>query len=82
MWFEKTGQHQHVGKTYHQVGMVYQGQRDLPKALENYQEALVWYEKTGQHHHIGGTYHQVGRVYEEQRDWPKALELPGGPSVV
>jgi tetratricopeptide (TPR) repeat protein len=73
-WKEKTGQHDQVGGTYHQVGMVYEEQRDWPRALESYQQALKWNEKSGQYHRIGGTYHQVGRVYEEQHHWPKALD--------
>jgi tetratricopeptide (TPR) repeat protein len=67
-WFEKTGQHQHVGMTYHQVGRVYEEQRDWPKALETYQEALAWFEKTGQHQLVGSTLGQLGLLYEGQGD--------------
>lgn len=57
-----------MGVAYGTVGRAYAELRDWPKALENYQEALVWQEKTGQQHAIGGTLAQLGSLYEEQGD--------------
>jgi tetratricopeptide (TPR) repeat protein len=71
---KQTGDHNNIGGTWHQIGMVYEEQRLWPQALESYQKALEWKEKTGKNHEKGGTWHQIGRVYEEQRLWPQALE--------
>jgi len=58
-----------IGSSYHQIGMVYQGQRLWKEALDNYSAAIEWKEKTQQHHALGSSYHQIGMVYEEQRLW-------------
>ena len=65
---------ENFGSTYHQIGMVYEEQRNWTQALENYQLAIQWYEKTGNDYELGGTYHQIGIVYAEQRNWTQALE--------
>ena len=40
-WYEKTGQEQELGGTYHQIGMVYAEQREWEEALENYSIKLL-----------------------------------------
>ena len=61
------------GIVYHQIGMVYQEQRQWQQALEAYQCALALKEQYGQQHEMGGTYHQIGMVYQEQQQWREAL---------
>ena len=62
------------GSIYHQIGMVYQMQRQWTQALDSYQLALNWKEKTGNAYELGGTYHQIGMVYQMQRQWTQALD--------
>ncbi len=64
---------EYLGGTYHQIGRVYQAQRNLTDALANYQKAIDWKTKTGNEFDLGNTYHQIGMVYEEQRNWTDAL---------
>ena len=65
---------ENFGSTYHQIGRVYEEQRNWTQALENYQLAIQWNEKSGNEYALGGTYHQIGRIYEEQRKWKRALD--------
>jgi len=73
-WKTKTGNEFALGSTYHQIGMVYQEQRQWSLALENYQQAIDWNTKTGNEFELGGTYHQIGSVYEEQGELETALQ--------
>ena len=61
------------GILYHQIGMVYQEQRQWQQALDAYQRALELKGQHGQQHEMGGTYHQIGMVYQEQQQWREAL---------
>lgn len=63
-----------LGSAYHQIGRVYEEQRNWGSALENYQKAIDLKEKMGQEDRLGSTYHQIGMLYERQRNWKKALE--------
>ena len=60
---------------YHQIGRVYEEQRQWTQALTNYQLALDWNEKTGNTYALGSTYHQIGRVHEEQNELEEAVKL-------
>ena len=61
------------GILYHQIGIVYQEQRQWREALAAYQRALELKEQHGQQHRMSSTYHQIGIVYQEQRQWREAL---------
>lgn len=61
------------GAVYHQIGMVYEEQRQWVQALDSYQLALNWKERTGNTYMIGNTYHQIGIVYQKQQQWTQAL---------
>ena len=58
------------GTTHHNMGMVYQEQRQWQQALDAYQRALEFKEQ----HQTGVTHHQIGMVYQWQRQWQQALE--------
>ena len=62
------------GGVYHQIGRVYQEQRQWQQALDAYQRALELQEQHGQQHQLGSTHHQIGMVYQEQRQWQQALD--------
>ena len=62
------------GTTHHNMGMVYQEQRQWQQALEEYKKALKLKKRYGQQRQLGDTYHQIGRVYQEQQQWSKALK--------
>jgi tetratricopeptide (TPR) repeat protein len=62
------------GSVYHQIGIIYQRQRNWNDALKNYQQALESKEQTGQLYLLGSTYHQIGIIYHEQRNWNDALK--------
>lgn len=61
------------GKTFHQIGHVYEKQRQWEDALTNYNQALEWKEKLGYKSALGSTYYQIGMVYQKQRQWGEAL---------
>ena len=65
--------HANHGIIYHNIGGVYQQQRQWQQSLDAYQRALKLYEKHGQQHQLGGIHHQIGIVYQEQRQWREAL---------
>lgn len=58
---------------YHQIGLVYQAQKQWVPALENYQLALRWMERRGDGNGRGGAYHQIGVVYAGQQQWSLAF---------
>ena len=62
------------GGVYHQIGMVYQEQRQWQQALEAYQCALALKEQYGQQHESGSTYHQIGMAYQQQQQCRQALD--------
>ena len=62
--------HSYHGIVYHEIGRVYQEQRQWQLALEAYQHALELHEHQ---HQSGATYHQIGMVYGEQQQWQQAL---------
>ena len=62
------------GIIYHNIGGVYQEQRQWLQALDAYQRALKLYEKHGHQHQLGSIHHQIGIVYQQQRQWPQALK--------
>lgn len=70
----RTTDHQVIGTTYHQIGIVHEEQREWEPALESYRQAIEWNQKTGQTHRIGGTFHQIGSVHQERREWEPALD--------
>ena len=62
-----------IGATYHQMGMVFQGQRKWGEAFLNYQAAIDWKTKTDKLVQLGSTYHQIGMVFQGQGKWNEAL---------
>ncbi len=66
--------HNNIGSTWHQIGMVFAKQRQWSRALESYHKTIEWHEKTGRQHQLGSTWHQIGNVHAEQRQWPQSLE--------
>jgi tetratricopeptide (TPR) repeat protein len=59
--FEKTNNLSAIGRSYHQIGMLFHDQNKFPEALENYQKAIEWFEKTNNLSAIGSSYHQIDR---------------------
>ncbi len=63
-----------VGTTSHQIGRVYQEQREWENALENYRQAVEWKKKTGMLHEIPSTYGQMTLLFEEAEDWEAMVD--------
>ena len=59
-------------KTYHQLGIVAQAQRQWQTAEQHYQQALAIYIEFNDRYSQAATYHQLGIVAQEQRQWQTA----------
>ena len=63
-----------AGRTYHQLGIVAQEQRQWEQAEQYYKEALAIYVEFQDRYSQARTYHQLGRVAQEQRQWAQARD--------
>ena len=59
-------------KTYHQLGIVAQEQRQWEQAEQYYQQALQIKIEFNDRYSQALTYHNLGRVAQEQRQWAQA----------
>ncbi|MEA2011915.1 MAG: tetratricopeptide repeat protein [Verrucomicrobiota bacterium] len=73
-WNKKTHNEYSLGKTYHQIGVLFHKQKRWTAAIENYNKALKWNKKTHNEHLIKMTYYQLGVFFEEQQNWGNSLE--------
>ena len=69
---EKQGDEHGAARTYHQLGMIAQEQRDFASAEQWYRKSLAIFEKQGDEHGAAFTYHQLGMIAQEQRDFASA----------
>jgi tetratricopeptide (TPR) repeat protein len=58
--------------TYHNLGMVAQGQRQWEQAGQYYQQALQICMESNDRYNQARIYHQLGMVAQEQRQWEQA----------
>jgi tetratricopeptide (TPR) repeat protein len=59
-------------RTYHNLGVVAQEQRQWKQAEQYYQHALQIFKEYNNRAHQASTYHQLGMVAQEQRQWEQA----------
>ena len=64
-----------LAKSYGNLGMVYQAQGDLKKAIKYYQKALAINEALGHNEGIAIQYGNLGVAYQTQSNLEKALKL-------
>jgi tetratricopeptide (TPR) repeat protein len=59
------------------LGRIFRGQRDYPRSLSMYQQALAIREKIlgPEHPNVSVTYTQMSDVYRSQRDYASALQM-------
>lgn len=62
-----------MSAVFHQIGRIYQGQKQWDSALYNYQQSIEIEKIFDNKSRIGNTYHQIGMLYTAQLNWPLAL---------
>ncbi len=70
--FQRSGNKQLAGASFHQLGVVAEELRDFEEARRYYREALKIYREFDDRYSQAMTYHQLGRVAEELRDFEEA----------
>jgi tetratricopeptide (TPR) repeat protein len=63
-----------LANSLNNIGFIYRGQGDLPKALEYFHKSLKIKEEIGDKSGIATSLNNIGFIYDNQGDIPKALE--------
>lgn len=58
-----------AGKSWHQLGRVYEQQAKRSEAISSYQQAMQCFEQMGQKQELGISAFQLGRLHQQQQDW-------------
>ncbi|MDP3147436.1 MAG: tetratricopeptide repeat protein, partial [Bacteroidota bacterium] len=64
----------HYAGALNNIGVIYNNQRDIPKALEYNSKSLKIREEIGDKSGIATSLNNIGVIYDKQGDIPKALE--------
>ncbi|OFY82188.1 MAG: hypothetical protein A3F72_08220 [Bacteroidetes bacterium RIFCSPLOWO2_12_FULL_35_15] len=62
-----------VAKSFNNIGMVYDAQRNFPKALEYYEQALKIQEELGDRNGVASDLNNIGNVYHSEKNYSKAI---------
>ncbi len=72
---EPLGDELGAARTYHQLGIIAEAQRDFSQAEQWYKKSLEISERQRNEHGAASTYHQLGMIAQEQGDPLKAAGL-------
>lgn len=62
-----------VAKSFNNIGIVYDAQRNFPKALEYYELALKMQEELGDRNGVASDLNNIGNVYHSEKNYSKAV---------
>ena len=65
--FQKNGMKGNAGSAYRRIGMIYQKQGDIKKALVNWHLAIYWYKKRNNQTNLAITYGFLSSLYQNER---------------
>jgi serine phosphatase RsbU (regulator of sigma subunit) len=71
--WKEAGNKKGLARCYGNIGLIYQNQSELDKALQYQQQALVAFREAGDKRGIGNTLGNIGNIYSTKNDTLKAI---------